>query len=162
MVIWLEILRFHNFQKFTYSLSQIHKVEDENWFYRSSCSSTRFPLVEIQHISIFHAWLTIQIYFIYNHIILINMCLYYNLLEWIQFQGSKHDLKIFSTNSFGTKDLVSTNLWNSYGLELEWLVLQIIWILEVKPHGKFFLCRYLSLKSCVSLTFYPNALNFVV
>jgi hypothetical protein len=95
MVIWLENLRFHNFQKLTYSISQIHKVEDENWFYTSSCSSTRFPLVEIQHISIFHAWLTIQIYFIYNHIILINMCLYYNLLEWIQFQGSKHDLKFF-------------------------------------------------------------------
>ena len=36
---------------------------------------------------------SIQIYSIYNHISLINMCLNYNLLEWIQFEGSKRGLK---------------------------------------------------------------------
>jgi hypothetical protein len=35
----------------------------------------------------------IQIYSIYNHVSLINMCLNYNSLEWIQFQGSKRGLR---------------------------------------------------------------------
>ena len=63
---------------------------DENGFYRSLCynsilqlithSSTHFPTIEMQHISMSLVCLTtnIQIYFIYNYISLINLCLNYN------------------------------------------------------------------------------------
>jgi hypothetical protein len=69
------------------SLSQIHRVGDANGFYRSQCynstlqlithSSTHFTTIEIQHISMSLVYLTIniQIYFIYNYINLVSLCL---------------------------------------------------------------------------------------
>jgi hypothetical protein len=45
-----------------------------------ACFSTCFPIVQMQHISINHVWLTV-IYtniFHIHHISLINMCLNYN------------------------------------------------------------------------------------
>ena len=88
--IWLGIWHSITFPCSQISLSQIHRVGDGNGFYRSLCynsilqliahSSTHFPTIEMQHISMSLLCLiiNIQIYFIYNYISLINLCLSYN------------------------------------------------------------------------------------
>ena len=83
--IWFGIWHFITFSSSQINLSQIHRVGDGNEFYRSLCynsilqliahSSTHFPTIKMQHISMSLICLTIniQIYFIYNYISLINL-----------------------------------------------------------------------------------------